>query len=67
MDDDFNTGGAVGTLFDLRTAINGFIQEHKLESTGKSDPALVAALIAACRTALFSSGLPPSPVVFSHT
>ena len=25
MDDDFNTGGAVGVLFDLRKAINGFV------------------------------------------
>ncbi|RMG40846.1 MAG: cysteine--tRNA ligase [Planctomycetota bacterium] len=25
MDDDFNTGGAVGVLFELRRAINGFI------------------------------------------
>ncbi|MEW4487116.1 cysteine--tRNA ligase [Thalassoglobus sp. JC818] len=31
MDDDFNTGGAVGILFDMRRAINGFIQQQKLE------------------------------------
>ena len=44
MDDDFNTGGAVGTLYELRTALNGVIQDQKLESTGKSDASLVAAL-----------------------
>lgn len=33
MDDDFNTGGAVGVLFDLRRRINGFINEHKLEES----------------------------------
>jgi cysteinyl-tRNA synthetase len=31
MDDDFNTGGAVGSLFDLRKTINAFIGDHKLE------------------------------------
>ncbi|MBI3866596.1 MAG: cysteine--tRNA ligase, partial [Planctomycetia bacterium] len=46
MDDDFNTGAAASVLFDLRTTINAFIQEQKLESTGKSQPALVAALTA---------------------
>jgi cysteinyl-tRNA synthetase len=47
MDDDFNTGGAAGTLFEMRKAINGFIQDQKLETTGKSNAALVAALTAA--------------------
>ncbi|HLQ46438.1 MAG TPA: cysteine--tRNA ligase, partial [Planctomycetaceae bacterium] len=37
MDDDFNTGGAVGVLFDLRKSLNGFIAEHKLEGEGRSD------------------------------
>jgi cysteinyl-tRNA synthetase len=31
MDDDFNTGGAVGALFDLRKTINAFIGDHKLD------------------------------------
>ena len=31
MDDDFNTGGAVGVLFEMRKAINGYISEHQLE------------------------------------
>jgi len=47
MDDDFNTGGATSSLFDMRSAINGFIQEQKLETTGKSNTALVGALTSA--------------------
>lgn len=47
MDDDFNTGAAASVLFDLRTAINGFIQEQKLESTGKANAAQVATLTSA--------------------
>ncbi|MGQ0637550.1 MAG: cysteine--tRNA ligase [Planctomycetaceae bacterium] len=47
MDDDFNTGDAVGYLFELRKAINGFIQDDKLESTGKTDRSLIEALTAA--------------------
>lgn len=33
MDDDFNTGGAVGALFELATAINRFMDEERLETT----------------------------------
>jgi cysteinyl-tRNA synthetase len=33
MDDDFNTGGAIGLLFDLRKAINGYINAQ----TGSGD------------------------------
>lgn len=47
MDDDFNTGGAVGVLFDLRKTINGFINSVKLEAEGKSDAGNVAALTTA--------------------
>lgn len=47
MDDDFNTGAAVGVLFEMRSAINNFIGEQKLESTGKSNAVGVAALSAA--------------------
>ena len=45
MDDDFNTGAAVGALFDLRKMLNGFIAEHKLEADGKSNTASIASLI----------------------
>ena len=33
MDDDFNTGGAVGVLFELVAAINRFIDEERLETS----------------------------------
>lgn len=48
MDDDFNTGGAVGVLFDLRKTINGFIGDHKLDTAlaDKSKlPALTSAML----------------------
>ncbi|MDR2116638.1 MAG: cysteine--tRNA ligase [Planctomycetaceae bacterium] len=32
MDDDFNTGGAIGVLFDLLRALNKYIDDHKLET-----------------------------------
>jgi cysteinyl-tRNA synthetase len=31
MDDDFNTGGAVGVLYELLTALNRYIEQRKLE------------------------------------
>ena len=34
MDDDFNTGGAIGSLFDLRKTLNSFITENKLDAAG---------------------------------
>ena len=45
MDDDFNTGGAVGNLFEMRKALNGYIARHNLE-TGKPQPADVETLTA---------------------
>ncbi len=45
MDDDFNTGGAVGVLFDLRTKLNGFINDHKLD-TAAGDKSKLPALTA---------------------
>ena len=33
MDDDFNTGGAVGVLFELVRTLNKFVDEQKLEAT----------------------------------
>ncbi len=38
MDDDFNTGGAVGVLFEIRKAINGFIGKHQLETASSRTP-----------------------------
>jgi cysteinyl-tRNA synthetase len=45
MDDDFNTGGAVGVLFDLRKTLNSFIDANKLDSAG-ADKSKIAALTA---------------------
>ena len=45
MDDDFNTGGAVGVLFDLRTKLNAFINDHKLD-TAAGDKSKLPALTA---------------------
>jgi cysteinyl-tRNA synthetase len=47
MDDDFNTGGAIGILFDLSRAINGFIGQKKLDAGGAADASAKAALVAA--------------------
>ena len=33
MDDDFNTGGAVGDLFELVRTLNKFADDEKLENT----------------------------------
>ncbi len=47
MDDDFNTGGAVGVLFDFRKLINGFVSENQLEGEGKGNEAGMAAFVSA--------------------
>jgi cysteinyl-tRNA synthetase len=44
MDDDFNTGGAVGVLFEMLRSINGFIAKHKLDAGAKADDQQKAAL-----------------------
>jgi cysteinyl-tRNA synthetase len=44
MDDDFNTGGAIGDLFELVRTLNKFVDDEKLEGAGKSDAAKVDAL-----------------------
>jgi cysteinyl-tRNA synthetase len=38
MDDDFNTGGGIGTLFDLVRTLNKFVDDEKLEELGKRTP-----------------------------
>ncbi len=43
MDDDFNTGGAVGTLYEMRRVINGFVNKKQLEGAGRNDQQAVAA------------------------
>ena len=44
MDDDFNTSGAIGVLFELRSALNALIHEQKLDGPGKDNEQMVAAL-----------------------
>jgi cysteinyl-tRNA synthetase len=46
MDDDFNTGGAVAALFDLRKILNALIQDRKLDAGGAREPAILVALTA---------------------
>lgn len=41
MDDDFNTGGAIGSLYELLTTLNRFADSRQLEA-GKKDEALIA-------------------------
>jgi cysteinyl-tRNA synthetase len=48
MDDDFNTGGAVGSLFELATVINRFLDERKLEA--EDNPRGKAVALAAVQT-----------------
>jgi cysteinyl-tRNA synthetase len=40
MDDDFNTGGAVGVLFELVTALNKVADRGRLEDPAHADPSI---------------------------
>jgi cysteinyl-tRNA synthetase len=42
MDDDFNTGGAIGELFELAKITNKYADDVHLEGKGKTDAAAVA-------------------------
>jgi len=42
MDDDFNTGGATGVLFEMRKTLNGFIDSQKLEVASSATDAAIA-------------------------
>lgn len=44
MDDDFNTSGAIGVLFELRSALNALIHDQKLDGAGKENQQMVEAL-----------------------
>jgi len=48
MDDDFNTGAAIGTLHEMAGAINSFITSQNVEAT--KSPADVEAVVAAAET-----------------
>ncbi|MCH7687703.1 MAG: cysteine--tRNA ligase, partial [Planctomycetes bacterium] len=47
MDDDFNTGGAIGVLFEMRKGINGFISQQKLDADGRKEESSLTALTTA--------------------
>ncbi len=49
MDDDFNTGGAIGVLQQLLTSLNRFVETAELEGAGKQNAAAVASLKAGTR------------------
>lgn len=40
MDDDFNTGGALGELFEIVRSLNRFVDTNKLDGDGKSEASL---------------------------
>ncbi|MDZ4781277.1 MAG: cysteine--tRNA ligase [Planctomycetia bacterium] len=44
MDDDFNTGGAIGDLFELLRALNKFCDDEKLDTAASAKPEAIAAL-----------------------
>ncbi len=44
MDDDFNSGGAIGMLFELLRLLNRFVETEKLEDVGKSNAVAVNVL-----------------------
>ena len=44
MDDDFNTGGGMATLFDLVRLLNKFVDDEKLEGAEKKDPGRLKSL-----------------------
>ena len=68
MDDDFNTGGAIGELFELARLANKHCEEADLEAAGKEDAAAVATLtqlmtvLRELSSILGILGEPPTPV-----
>ena len=44
MDDDFNTGGAIGVLFEFLRLLNKYCDEERLDDPARRQPQLVAAL-----------------------
>ncbi len=49
MDDDFNTGAAIGDLFELVRTLNKFVDQHKLEDAARPAAAEIAALATGAR------------------
>lgn len=50
MDDDFNTGAAVGVLFDWLRLLNRFVDEHGLAAGANAGSSEVVSLVAATRS-----------------
>jgi cysteinyl-tRNA synthetase len=50
MDDDFNTGGAIGDLFELVRALNKHVDNDNLEGPGKNNAGALASLRAGAGT-----------------
>jgi len=44
MDDDLNTGGGIGALFDLVRRLNKFVDDEKLEEPANQNPDALAVL-----------------------
>ncbi len=44
MDDDFNSAGAIGCLFEAVTALNRYVEQEKLETEAKTKPQPVQSL-----------------------
>ncbi len=58
MDDDFNTAGAIASLFELVTFINRFAEEQQLEADkGKTKADAIQALQSAAATVIFLARL----------
>ncbi|MEX0702035.1 MAG: cysteine--tRNA ligase [Planctomycetales bacterium] len=47
MDDDFNTGGAIGVLYEMRRCINAYVAQHKLDAGAQPGEAQLAAVTTA--------------------
>jgi cysteinyl-tRNA synthetase len=56
MDDDFNTGGAIGDLFELVRVLNKFVDDEKLEAPGQATPERLAPLRQGARVLAEVSG-----------
>jgi cysteinyl-tRNA synthetase len=50
MNDDFNSGAAIGDLFELVRLLNKFVDQNHLEDAASPDPVLLAALSTGART-----------------
>ena len=63
MDDDFNTGGAIGVCFDFLRALNKFVEDKKLEEApNDSDVAALKAATTVFKELVLTLGLFRAPV-----